>query len=208
MGRCLFLLPSPAALQEEAVKQRWFSRSLHVLGGVVGLRCHPRHMRSSLGGEDNPAEKVPLQPLHLAVGSARVPGSWCLQPVPRAQLARVHEPSCRRLVPSAAGAFSCIKPTPNDSGKLLLLADGWGKENINLLCKAESGASPSRAKIGRLLRDGVLQTAVWLVPAWHGDCRRGRRLVQLFKKEGEAKKKKAWRKGKVQSLGSLAAIPP
>lgn len=141
------------------------SRALFAFWGVVGLRCQPRHVRLSRvamepGRRGQPRRKGPLAALHLAVGSARAPGCWRLQPVPRAQLGRMHEPSCHRLVPSAAGAFSCIKPAQTDNGKVLLRAKGWGKENTKLLWKDESGTSPSRAKMRRRLRHGVLQTVV------------------------------------------------
>ena len=88
-------------------------------GGVLGLRRHPRHMRSSRvalepGRRGQPRRKGPLAALHLAGGSAPAPGSWRLRPLPRAQLGRAHEPSCHRLLPSAAGTVLCIKPTQSD----------------------------------------------------------------------------------------------
>lgn len=133
------------------------SRALFAFWRVVGLRCQPRHVRLSRvamepGRRGQPRRKGPLAALHQAVGVC----NRCPEP----SWARMHKPSCHRFVPSAAGAFWCIKPTQNDNGKVLLLAKGWEKENTNLLWKDESGTSPSRAKLRRLLRHGVWQTVV------------------------------------------------
>lgn len=111
MGRCLFLLPSPAALQGKAVKAEMALTLSSHFWGVVGLRCHPRHTRSSRmtvepGRRGQSSRKGPLAALCLAA-------SWS-QPL--------REP------------FHASNPTPNDNGKLLLPAKTGAEKKISTRC--------------------------------------------------------------------------
>lgn len=151
-GSCLLLLPLPAALQEQAVKQRRFSCPLHVLGGSLGCGVTPGTCGRvgwpwSLGGEDNPEEKVPLQPCTL-LGAQHL-----LQAL--GGCGRCPAPSWDgRTNPPAIG-FSHPPREPFCASNRPKVTCGWGKENVKWLCKGESGTSPSRAKIGRFYGMGL-----------------------------------------------------
>lgn len=128
VGKCLFLLLFPAALQGEAGKL---------------LKLSPRSRGSGSSGV--PLECV-AEPGSCGAGKGRTFQRKRCSQSPGGGLEHLgicswdsHEPSAH---PTHPGAFSCMEPPQKDNG--------WGKEDLELLCKDGGATSPGRAKLHQI----------------------------------------------------------